>query len=107
MIAPITTSTANVTLIPAQPRLDPIRVIWLDQDPGKAYVIIHCYDQSWCACWNAMGKGRTAQQFFLDCDAHYLHGAFVAGKRITKSDQAYLLRVIEAVLTALREQVPA
>ncbi len=96
------------------PALDPIRVITENYRPGSGRIIIQCYTRSWTGYWGAMGE-RSIQQFFVDCDAGYLLGNLTTGycglmkAREAKHDDAYLLRIIEAVQAALRieHEVPA
>lgn len=86
------------------PRLDPVHVYVEDYEPGRGRITIACYGKAWAfvAFWGAM-SGRSIIEFFTDCDAGYLFGRLVSGKRLRKSDEVYLLRIIEAVQAAFRE----
>ena len=86
-------------------KLDPIRVITENFEPGKGRIIIVCYDASWVGYWGAMG-GRTVEEFFLSCDAGYLASNLGCSSVLSHSKQnaVYLVRIIVAVQAALRKQ---
>ena len=83
-------------------KLDPIRVITENIEPGKGRIIIVCYDSSWVGYWGAMG-GRTVEEFFLSCDAGYLSSNLGCSSVLShsKSNAVYLVRVIVVVQAAL------
>lgn len=88
-------------------RLDPIRVITENFEPGKGRIIITCYDAAWVGYWGAMG-GKTVEQFFTSCDADYLAGNMGCARSLSQSNgnRAYLVRVIRAVQDALIKRQP-
>lgn len=47
-------------------RLDPIRVMAENYEPGRGRITITCYGKAWTAAWFAMG-GDTVQAFFHSC----------------------------------------
>lgn len=51
--------------------LDPVTVYLENFEPGRGSITIKCFDESWTAAWGAMG-GRSVEEFFIDCDDHYL-----------------------------------
>ncbi|SEO76936.1 hypothetical protein SAMN02800692_2028 [Luteibacter sp. UNC138MFCol5.1] len=84
------------------PRLDPVVVVWINEELGKGRVIVQCYDQAWTAYWGAMGN-CTLEQFFLACDVDYLTGRFGPKRK----DESYLERIVTAIREALKsQQVP-
>lgn len=87
------------------PGLDPIRVIVDDLEPGRGRITVSCYDMAWVGYWGAMG-GRTLRDFFMDCGSDYLAGNMGCGSGLKQGarDRTYLIRVIEAVQRAFREQ---
>ncbi len=90
------------------PRLDPIRVYLENYEPGKGRITISCSVAAWVGYWGAMGD-RTVEKFFIDCDAEYLAGNLGCASALSRASchRNYLVRVIEAVQQALREQVHA
>ncbi len=52
-------------------RLDPIRVIAENYEPGQGRITITCYGKAWTAAWFAMG-GDTVQTFFQRVSNDYL-----------------------------------
>ena len=83
--------------------LDPIRVVLEDFKPGEGRILIVCYTRAWTGYWGGM-SGQTISQFFTSCNAGYLLGNLAAGQRNTKQEDAYLIRIIEAVQAGLRQQ---
>ncbi|MCU3615930.1 hypothetical protein N8V88_23150, partial [Enterobacter hormaechei subsp. oharae] len=43
-------------------RLDPVRVMIENYEPGKGRITITCFDKAWTGAWFAMG-GDTVQDF--------------------------------------------
>lgn len=84
--------------------LDPIRVYIEDYEPGKGRITISCYDSAWVGYWGGMGGG-TISEFFTRSDAGYLIGNLACSRSLKRNKQndAYLIRIIEAVQVALRE----
>lgn len=81
------------------PRLDPITVVLRDI-PGRHHagqVIVECYGLAWSAFFGSIGERSLVK--FLSTDPHYLAGKLGRPKD-TKADQAYLLRICEAVVAA-------
>lgn len=56
-------------------RLDPIRVMAENYEPGRGRITITCYGKAWTSFWPAMG-GDTVQQFFIRVSNGYLIGNF-------------------------------
>lgn len=56
-------------------RLDPIRVMAENYEPGRGRITITCYGKAWTSFWPAMG-GDTVQQFFIRVSNDYLIGNF-------------------------------
>lgn len=88
-------------------RLDPVRIITENFEPGKGRIILVCYDAAWVGYWGAMG-GSTVEEFFIRCDAEYLAGNMgcASGLRTGDNHRAYLIRVIQAAQEALRSRLP-
>jgi len=90
------------------PNLDPIRVHIDDIAPGQGRITISCFSRAWaCAAYWGSMSGRTIGQFFIDCDPGYLADSLAWGQRLKKHEEAYLIRIIEAVQAALREEASA
>lgn len=102
-------STVTMMTITDAVALDPIRVITEDYEPGQGRIIITCYSKAWVGYWGGM-SGRSIKEFFIDCDAGYLIGNLTAGlsqlKSREKNDNAYLIRIINAVQSAFRSGNP-
>lgn len=88
-------------------RLDPVRIITENFEPGKGRIILTCFDAAWVGYWGAMG-GDTVEKFFMRCDAGYLAGNMgcASGLRTGDNHRAYLIRVIQAAQDALRTRAP-
>jgi hypothetical protein len=82
--------------------LDPITVVLQDVAPGKGRLIIECYGRAWTAFWGAMGDS-CIEEFVLDVNAEYIANRMGIPKE-TKSDKAYLLRIVQSVQAALRNK---
>lgn len=96
-------ATVSMLTLTDLKNLDPIRVITEDYKPGSGRIIITCWDRAWTGYWGGM-SGRTISDFFTQMDAGYLMGNLVGSLKQTKAQNAYLVRIIEAVQTALRKQ---
>lgn len=83
-------------IVPAQPGLDPIIVIF-DQIERDGRIILICYDMAWTGYYSSPGD-RGIKLFFLECGADYLAGNIGSGRQYKqdKVSQAYLLRIIKA-----------
>lgn len=92
--------------MPAQPGLDPIIVYFEDVSKGQGRVTLICYDMAWTGYWAAIGD-RTIKQFFLDGGADYLAGNITSGRQYKqdKQSQAYVLKVINAAQSAIRNNL--
>ena len=91
---------ARVLTIHDAPKLDPITVVLQDVGPGQGRLIVECWCSAWAAYWGGMGD-RTLAEFIASCDACYVSGKLLPSK-YTKRDEAYLLRIVEAVQIAIR-----
>jgi len=101
----IETQDARVFRIYDAPKLDPILVVMQDLGPGVGRLLLECYGDAWSGYWGATGE-RTIQQFVLGCSADYIAGKMLGGQhKRNKQSQAYILRIVEAVQTALRDGV--
>lgn len=56
-------------------RLDPIRVMAENYEPGQGRITITCYGKAWTSAWFSMG-GDTVQAFFIRVSNDYLIGNF-------------------------------
>ncbi|QDL32411.1 hypothetical protein [Serratia liquefaciens] len=56
-------------------RLDPIRVMAENYEPGRGRITITCYGKAWTSAWFAMG-GDTVQAFFQRVRNDYLINKF-------------------------------
>ena len=54
-------------------RLDPVRVIIENIEPGRGLITITCFGKSWNSSWGGMG-GDTVQAFFKRVSNDYLIG---------------------------------
>lgn len=104
----LASAIVQVITIDARPNLDPIDVIFLDNEVrGKGRVIVRCYWQSWTAYWGAMGD-HDVRSFFLTAGPDYIAGNLVAGtsglQLAKKRDLqlAYVTRIVHAIQHALR-----
>lgn len=85
------------------PRLDPILVVMRDVGANCGQLLIECYGDTWSAYWGAMGA-RGVEDFVLSCSADYVVGKmFGRFHKRTKQAEAYLLRIVGSVQTALRD----
>lgn len=85
----IIVSTIQQLLITGAERLDPIRVMIEDFEPGQGRITITCWDNAWVNYWGAMA-GRSMSQFFQDCSVNYLAGKMKIGLEDTVTDQVAL-----------------
>jgi hypothetical protein len=99
----ITAKPVEMLVIEDLPRLDPIRVVLENFDPGKGRIIIVCYDAAWVSYWGAM-SGKSVQEFFVRSDAGYLASNLMSASTLSraKHHETYLVRIIAAVQEALR-----
>ena len=47
-------------------RLDPVRVMIENYEPGKGRITVTCFGKAWTGAWFAMG-GDTVQEFIKCC----------------------------------------
>ena len=101
------TEKTKVFTIFDAPKLDPITVALQDLGPGCGRLIVECYGSAWSGYWGAMGyKDLTA--FLLDCHPEYIAGRMHPNDRkMKRSEESYLLRIVEAVHSALRSNALA
>ncbi len=66
-------------------RLDPVRVMIENYEPGKGRITITCYGKAWTGAWFAM-SGDSVQDFIKRVSNEYLIGYFDPGLRITVDD---------------------
>ena len=89
------------------PRLDPVTVVLQDIALGNGRLIVECYGEVWTGYWGGMGD-RTVIDFILNCSPDYILNRISPSKRrMKKSEEAYLLRIVTAVQDALRSSVSA
>lgn len=81
--------------------LDPIRVIFLDQEVGAGRVIIQCYGEAWTLYWGSMGE-YTIKEFFLVVDIGYIVNKIDPHAYNERLD--YLIRIVTAIRAALRKE---
>jgi hypothetical protein len=100
----ITTKQVQMLVIEDAPRLDPIRVVSENLEPGKGRIIIVCYDAAWVGYWGSM-SGKTVEQFFMSCDFEYLASNLLSASGLRRGDhhREYLHRIIQAVQDALQK----
>lgn len=86
------------------PKLDPVTVI-LQDFGGSGRLTVECYGLAWSTYFGAIGTA-TLRKFLAGCDSDYLaNRMWPPRQRRVKSDYAYLVRIVEAVQTAIREQI--
>jgi len=101
----ITPKNVEMLVIGDLPRLDPVRVVLENFEPGKGRIIIVCYDAAWVGYWGAMG-GRSVQDFLITCDAEYLASNLSCNPILSRAERhkTYLVRIVAVVQEALRER---
>lgn len=106
------TTTKPITMLVTEDllkthRLDPVRIICENFEPGKGRIILVCFDSAWVGYWGAM-SGKTVEEFFISCDADYLAGNMGCSGHLRAGPlhRAYLIRVITAAQEALRSRQP-
>lgn len=98
----------RVFTICGAPKLDPITVVLQDVEKGHGRLIIECWGSSWAAYWGGMGE-RTLAEFVMSCGPDYIFTKLLPQDMwmMKKRDEAYLMRIVQAVQEALRLEVPA
>lgn len=86
-------------------RLDPVRVMIENYEPGKGRITITCFGKAWTGAWFAMG-GDTVQQFIKRVSTEYLIGYFAPQMSCTVDDDndANLAFVKGEIIKLRREQ---
>ncbi|WP_330162851.1 hypothetical protein, partial [Enterobacter hormaechei] len=86
-------------------RLDPVRVMIENYEPGKGRVTITCYGKAWTAAWFAMG-GDDVQTFIKRVSDDYLIGCLAPQLRSTVGDDndANLIFVKSEIIKLRRER---
>lgn len=86
-------------------RLDPVRVMIENYEPGKGRITVTCYGQAWTGAWFAMG-GDTVQEFIKRVSNDYLIGCFDPQLQSTVDDEndANLAFVKGEIIRLRREQ---
>lgn len=116
----LTSSTVQMLLIEGAEGLDPIRVITHNERPGAGRIIIQCWDRAWAGFWGSMGSREgpsTVEQFFARMEPDYIEGNLRCSLRsypdeehqpdeyeVERASQLYMVRIIEAMQHAFREQ---
>ena len=86
-------------------RLDPVRVMIENYEPGKGRITITCFGKAWTGAWFAMG-GDTVQDFIKRVSNEYLIGYFDPQLQSTIDDDndANLAFVKGEIIRLRREQ---
>lgn len=84
--------------------LDPITVVLQDAGAGSGRLFVECYGVAWAHYWGAMGE-RRIREFLLDTHPDYVTGKLLpyGDRRIPQKEEAYLHRIVTAVLDALHQ----
>ena len=87
--------------------LDPITVAIQDLATGQGRLMVECYGRAWSTYWGAMGN-HDVSSFVRQCGAAYVvDRLWHDGKRMTKREEGYLTRIVEAVQEALKQRAGA
>ncbi|PAC67742.1 hypothetical protein CGS27_25770, partial [Enterobacter cloacae] len=85
-------------------RLDPVRVMIENYDPGKGRITITCFGKAWTGAWFAMG-GDTVQDFIKHVSNEYLIGYFDPQLQSTVDDDNDAnLEFVKGEIIKLRRQ---
>lgn len=86
-------------------RLDPVRVMIENYEPGKGRITVTCYGQAWTGAWFAMG-GDTVQAFIKRVSNDYLIGCLAPRLESSVDDDndANLEFVKSQIIKLRREQ---
>lgn len=86
-------------------RLDPVRVMIENYEPGKGRITVTCYGQAWTGAWFAMG-GDTVQEFIKRVSNDYLIGCLAPRLESSVDDDndANLEFVKSQIIKLRREQ---
>lgn len=103
----ITVEKINVLafIITGAERLDPVRVMIENYEPGKGRITITCFGKARTGAWFAMG-GDTVQEFIKRVSNEYLIGYFDPQMRSTMNDDndANLLFVKTEIIKLRRQK---
>lgn len=88
------------------PNLDPIRVLFHDDEAGGGRVVITCWNLAWCNRWSA--PGLPIRKFFAKANTDYLVNSlrakdYVTNRRRMSDQEAYLTRIVDAIKQAIIE----
>lgn len=78
----VSETISSTLLITELERLDPVRVITENYEPGKGRITITCFGKAWTAAWFAM-SGDSVQKFFTRVSNDYLIGYLAPGMNAT------------------------
>lgn len=85
-------------------RLDPVRVMIENYEPGKGRITITCFGKAWTGAWFAMG-GDTVQEFIKRVSNDYLIGYFDPQLQSTVDDDNDAnLEFVKGEIIKLRRQ---
>ena len=85
-------------------RLDPVRVMIENYEPGKGRITITCFGKAWTGAWFAMG-GDTVQEFIKRVSNEYLIGYFDPQLQSTVDDDNDAnLEFVKGEIIKLRRQ---
>lgn len=86
-------------------RLDPVRVMIENYEPGKGRITITCYGKAWTGAWFAMG-GDSVQKFIMRVSNEYLIGYFDPQLQSTvDDDNDENLIFVKSEIVRLRRQL--
>ena len=94
-------STVEKLYITGAKALDPITVYFEDIRNREGMMTIVCYGKSWTGYWGGMGDNIKVKEFIAGCHAEYIANR-IDHDRATKRDTAYLIRIVEAVISAIK-----
>ena len=89
--------------------LDPITVYVEQFAPGVGRMTVQCYARAWTSFWGSHGKEAPLELFVVACDAEYIADGLKWGlngsilKRTEKSNDTYLVRIVEAIQGHFRQ----
>lgn len=85
-------------------RLDPVRVMIENYEPGKGRITVTCFGKAWTGAWFAMG-GDTVQEFIKRVSNDYLIGYFDPQlQSTTDDDNDANLEFVKGEIIKLRRQ---
>ncbi|ELV5048833.1 hypothetical protein SHB66_004294 [Salmonella enterica] len=103
----ITVEKINVLsfIITGAERLDPVRVMIENIEPGKGLLTITCFGRSWNGSWGSMG-GDTVQEFIKRVSNDYLIGCLAPRLESTvdADNEANLIFVKSQIIKLRRER---